>query len=240
MALYLRLYKGPLCSRVRAHIPPTHPCAQKRPPAPQTPHAQEGHRPSTGPPVRVSIAQSTTRGSSVWLRTFSLQAIWDHGGQETITVKGLLPHLSAWAPTLTQAGRAAPSLPAPAQSHPWGGLPTLQPHTGSPWPRLPPQAWRPRPCWESCTSCWGDRPELPPTSPVWLSGHCGDPTSQQVLAADPWLCPLPSPQPSFQGQSEVSAIIEIRRLPAPAALPERRLLRLRMEGPHPPRRQSWQ
>lgn len=40
--------------------------------------------------MRVSIAQSTTRGSSIWLRTFSLRAIWDHGGQETITVKGLL------------------------------------------------------------------------------------------------------------------------------------------------------
>ena len=143
----------------------------------------------------VSIAQSTTRGRSIWLRTSSLRAIWAHGGQETITVKRRLPHLSAWAPTLTQAGRGAPSLPAPAQSHSQEGLPILQPHTGSPWPRLPPQAWRPRPCWQSCTSCWGDRPELPPTSPVWLSGHCGDPTSQQSLQQTPGsaLCPAPSP-----------------------------------------------
>ena len=135
-------------------------------------------------------------------------------------MKRRLPHLSAWAPTLTQAGRAAPSLPAPAQSHSQEGLPILQPHTGSPWPRLPPQAWRPLPCWQSCTSSWGDRP-------LW------GPHLTAVLAADPWLCPLPSPQPSFQGQSEVSAIFETRRLPAAAGLPERRLPRLRM-GPPPP------
>lgn len=79
----------------------------------------------------------------------------------------------------------------------------------------------------------GRQARAPPNQPSLALWPLWGPHLTAVLAADPWLCPLPSPQPSFQGQSEVSAIFETRRLPAAAGLPERRLPRLRM-GPPPP------
>lgn len=94
------------------------------------------------------------------------------------------------------------------------------------------------PCWESSPLAAGTGRSSP--QPSLALGPPWGPHLTASPGGRPRLCPLPSPQPSFQGQRQGSGIFENGRLPAPAAPPGRRLLRLRTEGPPPRRRQRWQ
>lgn len=161
--------------------------------------------------ARPACRSSGGVGRFVSLRTFSSRAIWAYGAQKTITVNGLPPYLSPWAPTLTLAGREAQAcflrLPCQLQHRaacgegcPLSSPPQAARDPGPARPELPPQAWRPRPCRDSPAPFAGETgrssPPPEPSLAVWPPwGRAGPHLTASPCGRPP---ALPSAQPPVQ------------------------------------------